>query len=245
MQEIEIMELGKQDNSTKEEYKSLRTNVSFCGEDIRVIALTSCTPNEGKSSVAFQLACSMAEDGKKVLLIDADVRKSVLMGRHKIKAKQTKGLTHYLSGQNKLEEVICSTNVEGMYMILTGPSAPNPSALLGSENFKKMIKAVREEYDMVIVDTPPLGLVIDSAIIARECDGVILVIASEEISYKFALKVKEQLEAANARILGAVLNKVKMRKVKYGKYGKYGKYYGNYYGSYYGYEESEKTEKDK
>ena len=94
MQQIEISKLNQLDYHSNEAYKSLRTNVQFCGEDIKVIALTSCTPSEGKSSVSFQLALSMAEDGKKVLFVDADIRKSVLIGRHKIVAKNIKGLTH-------------------------------------------------------------------------------------------------------------------------------------------------------
>lgn len=236
MQTIEINDLGKLTYHSREAYKSLRTNVSFCGEDIKVVALTSCTPNEGKSSVSFQLAVSMTEDGKRVLFIDADIRKSIFVGRHKIKAKKTKGLTHYLSGQSTLEEIICKTNVEGLDVILTGPVAPNPSELLGGKNFKELLAAKKNEYDIIIIDTPPLGSVIDSAIVARECDGVILVIAAEEVSYKFATKVKEQLETANGHILGVVLNKVKIRNGgKYGKY--YGKYYGRYYGKYYGNEE--------
>lgn len=234
MQQIEITKLNQLDYHSNEAYKTLRTNVQFCGEDVKVIALTSCTPNEGKSSVSFQLALSMAEDGKKVLFIDADIRKSVLVGRHKIGAKNAKGLTHYLSGQCKLEEALCKTNIENLHVILTGPIPPNPSELLGGKYFKELLATQREKYDVIIIDTPPLGSVIDSAIVSRQCDGVIMVIAADEISYKFALKIKEQLENAGCRILGVVLNKVKFHGGGryYGKY--YGKYYSRYYGKYYG-----------
>ena len=236
MQQIEITKMNHLDYHSNEAYKTLRTNVQFCGEDVKVISLTSCTPNEGKSSVSFQLALSMAEDGKKVLFVDADIRKSVLVGRHKIGAKKAKGLTHYMSGQCKLEEVLCKTNVENLHVILTGPVPPNPSELLGGKYFKELLATQREKYDFIIVDTPPLGSVIDSAIVSRQCDGVIMVIASDEISYKFATKIKEQLENANCRILGVVLNKVKFLGggKYYGKY--YGRYYGKYYGKYYGHE---------
>ena len=118
MQKIEINKQAKLDFHSSEAYKSLRTNVQFCGEDIKVVALTSCTPNEGKSSVSFQLAVSMTEDGKKVLFIDADIRKSVLVGRFQMTTKNAKGLTHYLSGQSKLNDVICQTNIENLDMIL-------------------------------------------------------------------------------------------------------------------------------
>ena len=108
------------DFKTKEAYKTLRTNVQFCGENVKVVSLTSCVPNEGKSMVAFNLAVSMAESGKKVLFVDADLRKSVLIGRYKIN-KAIKGLTQYLSGVEELDQVKYTTNVPCLDMILSGP----------------------------------------------------------------------------------------------------------------------------
>ena len=211
-----------------EAYKSLRTNLQFCGEDKKVIAVTSCTPNEGKSSVSMQLGISLAESGKRVILIDADLRKSVLLGRTKTQ-KSVRGLAHFLSGQATLEDVICSTNVKNFYMIYSGPFPPNPAELLGGKNFRSLLNALRKVYDYVIVDTPPLGSVIDSAIVAEICDGSIMVIESGVISYRFAQEVKSQLERSNCPLLGVVLNKVDMQKQAYGKYGKYGQYkYGDY-----------------
>ena len=199
-----------------EAYKSLRTNLQFCGEDKKVIAITSCTPNEGKSSVSMQLGISLAEIGKRVILIDADLRKSVLLGRTKTE-KSVRGLAHFLSGQASLEDVICATNIKNFYMIYSGP-------------FRSLLNALRKVYDYVIVDTPPLGSVIDSAIVAEICDGSIMVIESGVISYRFAQEVKSQLEKSNCPLLGVVLNKVDMQKQAYGKYGKYGQY--KYYGEY-------------
>lgn len=211
-----------------EAYKSLRTNLQFCGEDKKVIAITSCTPNEGKSSVSMQLGISLAEIGKQVILIDADLRKSVLLGRTKTE-KSVRGLAHFLSGQASLEDVICATNIKNFYMIYSGPFPPNPAELLGGKNFRSLLNALRKVYDYVIVDTPPLGSVIDSAIVAEICDGSIMVIESGVISYRFAQEVKSQLERSNCPLLGVVLNKVDMQKQAYGKYGKYGQYkYGDY-----------------
>ena len=184
-----------------EAYKSLRTNLQFCGEDKKVIAVTSCTPNEGKSSVSMQLGISLAESGKRVILIDADLRKSVLLGRTKTQ-KSVRGLAHFLSGQATLEDVICSTNVKNFYMIYSGPFPPNPAELLGGKNFRSLLNALRKVYDYVIVDTPPLGSVIDSAIVAEICDGSIMVIESGVISYRFAQEVKSQLERSNCPLLG-------------------------------------------
>lgn len=219
----------KNNYQIEEAYKVLRANLQFCGDDKKVIAITSCTPNEGKSSVSLQLAISLAESGKNVLFIDADLRKSVLLGSTKVGQQTVKGLTHYLTGQSELQDVVYSTNIPKLYLIYSGPLPPNPAELLGGKNFRSFLKAVRKVYDYVIIDTPPLGNVIDSAVIAEECDGAILVIESGVISYRFAQEVKAQLEKSNCPILGVVLNKVDMQKQAYGKYGKnYGKYYGDY-----------------
>lgn len=214
--------------SAEEAYKSLRTNIQFCGEDKKVIAVTSCTPNEGKSSVTLNLAISMAQAGKKVLLIDADLRKSVLVGSTKVSGS-AKGLTHYLSKQAAMIDVICSTNVKNLHIVFAGPVPPNPAELLGGRYFREMIDSLRKVYDYILIDTPPLGSVIDSAVIAQECDGAMLVIESGVISYRFAQDVKAQLEKTNCPILGVVLNKVDMS-----GNGFYGKYYGKYFGKYYG-----------
>lgn len=217
------------DFKTNEAYKTLRTNISFSGDDIRVIAFTSSVPNEGKSAVSFNLANSLAEDGKNVLYIDADIRKSVTIARYGVDI-ETKGLSHYLSGQCKLEEVIYQTNIDRFSIIFTGQIAPNPSELLGSERFKNLLATQREAFDYIIIDCPPLGSVIDAAIVAKECDGAVIVIETDNASYKIVQRVKKQLEQSGCRILGAVLNKVEM-----GGKGYYGKgYYGNYYGRYYG-----------
>ena len=218
----------KREYESAEAYKSLRTNIQFCGSDKKVLVITSCTPNEGKSMVTLNLAASMADAGKKVLMIDADLRKSTIMGRITV-TESVSGLTHYLSRQAVLKEVICTTNIKNLFLILPGPVPPNPAELLGNHYFSSLLKAAREIYDYILIDSPPLGSVIDSAIIAEESDGSILVIESGVISYRFAQEVKGQLEKANCPILGTILNKVDTQKQGY-----YSKYYGKYYGNYYG-----------
>ena len=220
MQTITFSAIEKLDFRTKESYKTLRTNLEFSGKDRRVISITSSTPNEGKTSVSFQLAMSIAEGGKKVILVDADLRKSVLKGRYKSNAARY-GLSHYLSGQASISDIFCKTNIPNFYVIFSGPVPPNPSELLGNDAFGLLLEYLRKEYDYVIVDTPPLGSVIDGAVAARYCDGTLIVIESGAISYKFAQKVTEQLEKVDCRILGVILNKVNMS----GK-GYYGAYYG-------------------
>ncbi len=227
MQEI-VINVKKADNRMEESYKNLRTNIQLCGSDNTVILFTSCSPNEGKSSISFNLARSMAEARKRVLFIDADLRKSVLLGRYRISGN-IKGLTHYLSGQCGLDEIIYATQIERLYMILSGIVPPNPAELLDSRLFKMIVAGFKNNYDYVIIDTPPLGNVIDAAIIGQVADAAILVLGAGDISRKFAQITLEQLKKTNCKVLGAVLNKVDLRENGY-----YGKYYGKYYGEYYG-----------
>lgn len=228
MLNINLEKVSELDFMTREAYKTLRTNVQFCGDSVKVVAITSSVPNEGKSTVTFNLAISMAESGKKVLFIDGDLRKSVLIGRYKIN-KAIKGLTQYLSGVEKLENIIYSTNVNNLNMIISGPVPPNPAELLGGTKFSDMLEKVKEDYDMVIIDTPPIGRVIDAAIIASQADGVLFLISQGSISYKYAQKQIEQLKKSGSKILGAVINKVEPN----GEYRKYKKNKSDYY-DYYG-----------
>lgn len=235
------LKMKKLDYETNESYKTLRTNLQFCGEDKKVIVMTSCTPNEGKSTVATYLTSAMAQAGKKVLLVDGDLRKSQFTGNFEI-TEEVKGMAHLLSGQASLEEVICNTDQEGMDVIFSGPVPPNPTELLGDKGFKNMITKCRKMYDYVFIDSPPLGSVIDSAIIAEACDGSIIIIEAEVISYRFVLEIKEQLEKSNCPILGTILNKVDVRGQKY-----YSRYYGRKYGygKYYKYGNYGKEEREK
>lgn len=218
----------------EEAIKTLRTNIQFSGKNYKSILLTSCFSNEGKSDIAFHLAVEMGKAGKKVLIIDADIRKSVYKSRYNIQ-EETKGLSQLLSGQvDSLQEVFYKTNFENVYMILAGPYVPNPSELLGDAQFGQLIKATSQVCDYVIVDTPPLGVVVDAAVVSQYCDGAVLVIESGNVSYHVAQKVKNQLERSDCKLLGAVLNKVEKggngiygsKYTKYGKYGKYAKYDG-------------------
>ncbi|MDO5522258.1 MAG: CpsD/CapB family tyrosine-protein kinase [bacterium] len=238
MQKIEFGKLEEFSYAKREAFNSLRTNLSFCGPDLKVIVFTSCTPDEGKSSTVIGLARSLAEDHKKVLVIDCDLRKSVLVGRHH--AKQIKkagenllGMSHYLTGQAKMQDVIFQTNVENFHIAFAGRTTPSPTELLDNDYFKAMIEYGRENYDVVLVDSPPLGSVIDTAVIAPLCDGAILLAESNKNSYKFLQNVKKQLELTGVRILGVILNKVQA-----GTGGYYNRYYQGYYKEYYGEKES-------
>ena len=220
MQKIKFDRLTELDQHSNESYKALRTNIQFCGSDIKTVLITSTTQNEGKSSVSFNLARSFAENGKKTILVDADLRKSVMAGRYGV-SDTSVGLSYYLSGQREMEDVVNATNIPNMDIIFAGKVPPNPAELLGSDAFRKMLETLKSEYDYVIIDTPPLGYVIDSAVIAPICDGTIVVVENNAISYRAAQEVIEQLEKVNSRILGVVLNKVVLPKKD--------RYYSYYY----------------
>ena len=182
----------------------LKTNLAFCGKDIKVITMTSSVPNEGKSSVSLSLSRTLAESGKKILMVDADLRKSVMAARY-------------------------------LYITVAGPLSPDPTSILDSEQFEQFIENVRDMFDYVIIDAPPLGVVIDAVIIGKYTDGAVIVIEQGVIKRKIVQDVIKQLKRGEVRILGAVLNKVDER------IGAYGNYEYKYSYSYYGESDTEKN----
>lgn len=237
MKTVRFGKLKKQSYTMKESLRALKTNIQFCGDDIRTLVLTSALPNEGKSTVTLDLARSLTESGKRVLLIDTDMRKSVYVGRLRAvpaDGSEIYGLSHFLSGQKRLEDVLYGTEIPGMYMIFAGPSVPNPTEILEKNYFQDLLKFASEHFNYVLLDCAPIGAAIDAAVIAKHCDGAILVVAQGMASGRMLQNVKKQMEVSGVRILGVVLNKVKMKKTGY-----YGGYYGSYYGSYYGTEKKD------
>lgn len=215
--------------SLEEYYNSIRTNIQFSGRNLKVIALTSAQPGEGKSTTATNLAISFAKAGFRTLLIDADTRNSVMSGTFKSNERY-QGLTSFLSGNAELSDVICDTNIDNLMIIPAGQVPPNPTSLIQNDNFKAMIEIVRGLYDYVIIDTPPLGLVIDAAILAHYSDASLLVVKAGADKRRTVTKLKEQLEQSGSAFLGVILNKYDIHLDKYGSYVSYGGYgsYGNY-----------------
>ncbi len=211
----------------KEAFKTLRTNFLFSGSDIKTVLITSCVKNEGKSTVSLELSKSLSLSEKKVLLIDADLRKSVLSTKYTDNDGEVLGLSEYLSSQATIDDVLYATQFENLNIIFAGAVPPNPVELLGSAKFQELVGAMREKYDYVIIDAAPLGAVIDASVISSFCDGAAIVISSNEIGYRFAKEVKLQLEKGNCKILGAILNRVPTKSSSY-----YSRYYRKYYGKY-------------
>ena len=240
------------DYAGNEAMNTICSNLTFAGKNIKKIVITSCEPNDGKSFVAIQTVLNKARRGKKVVLIDADLRLSVLNAHYDIQfAGSGKGLAHLLSGQCLLDEAMYETNVPNVYYIPIGTDVQAPLSLISLPDFGKLVEVLGETFDLVIIDAPPIGLVIDAAEIARSCDGSVLVLEYNKTHQRALQEAKEQMERTGTPILGCILNKVTMNllsskkyysyggKYGYGKYGKYGKYakYGRYEAGYYRREE--------
>ena len=223
MEIINVSRMIPKDFRVSEAMKTLRTNLIFSGPSVRVIGLTSYGAAEGKSTISFQLAVSFAQAGKRVLLVDADLRRSVMANRLQVKSKP-EGLSHYLTGQANVSDLLCETDMPGMYIMFAGTRVPNSTELLGSENFAKLNPALKEAFDYVIVDTAPLGQVIDCAVMAPYLDGVAMVIDSTNNSYKLERKIKHQIEKSGGKVLGAILNQIDFSLQR----GYYSRYYGYY-----------------
>lgn len=227
---IQLMNRGDADYFYKEGINTLRTNIMFCGSHKQVILFTSTVPAEGKSETSFAVAKAFAGIDKRVLYIDADIRKSVFVKRQGIRGTRH-GLSQYLSGQRELPEVVYRTDIKNLDVIMAGPYSPNPVELLEEPEFSNLLKRARTYYDYILIDSPPMGNLIDGAIIANHCDGAVLVVKSGESSYRLIQKVKEQLLRSECSILGVALNRVDISKngkhYKYYKYGEYGKESGH------------------
>lgn len=192
-----------------EAYRSLRTNIGYSGVDrkVKLITVTSPGPAEGKSTTAANIAVSMAQAGKKVLLMDGDLRKPRIQKYFSL--PNDVGLTDIIVNDFPLKFVIKTANdIQNLDVILSGTLPPNPTEILESRKMADFLLNIREEYDLIILDTPPVGQLTDGAILASMADGVILVVASGESNIDMARRAKAALERVNARITGAVLTKI-------------------------------------
>jgi capsular exopolysaccharide synthesis family protein len=206
-----------------EAYRILRTNIQFSNVDqaLKTILFTSAGPAEGKSSTVVNLAHVMAQAGKNVLIIDADLRKPA---QHKIFGLENlKGLSNTLIGEASLAHAV-KTDQEGLSIMTSGPIPPNPAELLGSKRMKQVIQVAVNTYDIVLIDSPPIIAVTDASVLAQNMDGVILVLAAGEVTREYAVQAKERLDKVGAKIIGTVLNKVDMKSKE--QYYYYYHYYG-------------------
>lgn len=255
MNQLKLLRFPELHYSCRESIHTLCTNITFAGSEMRKIMLTSSMAHEGKSFLSLCTLRTLAQLGRKVVLIDADLRKSQIASRYgmKVVSGSGKGVTHFLAGMCPLEEVIYETDVPNAHIIPVGHKVSNSLSLLNSPRFAQMLSRLEQEYDYVLLDTPPVGVIIDAAEIAKFCDGCVFVIKENTISRKAVAEAKSQIEVSGCEILGAVLNSVSFgslsskkyyNKYYYKRYGYYGGYYGGYgYGYGYGPDEHEETSK--
>ena len=226
-----ILELARKKKMSisrvEEYYNALRTNIQLSGENIRVIAISSTFPGEGKTTTSTNLALTFAKAGHKTLLVDADIRNSKMLGGVFKSDGKVTGLTEYLSGTTDLSQGLCETDEPNLFIVSSGQISPNPTALLQSDRFATMMNVLRRHYDYIIVDTPPIGMVVDATLISRVCDASLLVVAPKEVKRKMVQRSKMQLEQSSTPFLGVVLNKYNVQADTYGFYGSYGHYGDN------------------
>lgn len=208
-----------------EAFRTLRTNLQFSNLDssIKSMVVTSSGPSEGKSTIMINLAITIAQSGKKVVVVDCDLRRPTV--HKKLGLPNSEGLTNLLIQDKKIDELVLPTNVPNLFVLTSGPTPPNPAELLGTKKMKLVLAELNKVFDMVLIDAPPVIAVTDAQILSTAVDGTIIV-ASYGHTDKFGLtKTKELLDKVGAKVLGVVLNKVPERSEHY--------YYGRYYESYY------------
>lgn len=227
MKELEIKQLTELPFGVTEALNQLRINLGFCGDGIKIVMMTSSVPNEGKSFLTLHLWKMMAEVGVKTLLIDCDFRNSEMRrkyGIHSASGQKLIGGAHYLAGQASLEDVIYKTNVPNGYMIPVASTIANPTILLESANFSRMLEECSARFSYILLDTPPLGRVADALNIARYCHGSVLVVRSGSTPRKLVENSAQLLRRTESPLLGVVLNRADVG-------SRSNAYYHRYYGS--------------
>ena len=206
-----------------EQYRAIRTNIEYSNVDqnTKTILVTSSDKNEGKTTTVSNLAVSFANLNKKVLLIDCDLRNPSI---HKMfRLNNIYGLTDILAKDRAVDKCIQKTELENLYVLTAGSTPPNPAEILSSEKMKNLIEDLKNIYDYIFIDTPPIGLVTDAGVLSSFIDGVVLVVKSESVEKKYLEETKKKLDAVDARILGAILNSYKSEQKDYNYYSYYGK----------------------
>lgn len=230
---FEIRNFEPLEYQVHEAFNTLCTNLSFAGDDCKSIMLTSCFPSEGKSFVAMNMMRTFAQLGLRVVLVDCDLRASQLQSRYKIQTESDQadfrypGLTRYLAGRCTLEELLGKTNIANAWMILAGRSVNNSLPLLNTSRLKKLLETLSQRFDIVLVDAPPIGTIIDAAKIAPACDGTLFIMESGLVSRSKFFSALRQIERTGCRFLGTVLNQYDDR-LSSNKYYYSGSYYYKY-----------------
>ncbi len=212
----------------RESYKAARTNIAYSifKKGCKKIAFTSSTKSEGKTVTSINVASALAQQvDTKVLVIECDLRRPRV--NTALKIKPTPGLTNYLNDECTLDDIIKDTKIDNLKAIAYGAIPPNPSELLSSDSMSELIKTVEKDFDYIIFDTPPVGIVIDAVPILKAADGVVIVARSNSTTYPELEKTIDTIKRTDTKILGVILNRIKPQKTRKGK-GYYSRYSGYY-----------------
>lgn len=231
MRMIEFRNVEPATYACVEALNTLASNIIFSGSEYRSIMITSCNEAEGKSFISFNLARSLGNLGFRTLCLDADLRKSVFISHYDIQFPEPRmGIVHYLAGYCSMEDVVYQTNLKNLWFVPVGKDVVNSLPLLTTSRFMHMLKELRNGFDFVIIDTPPIGVLIDAAMIASDCDASVLVVSSDMVSRHEVLECERQLSKTGCPILGVVLNMVALDTRQNRKY--YKRYYSKQYKKY-------------
>ena len=216
-----IISIKKPKSPISECYRGIRTSIQFSNldQDMKVINVTSSMQNEGKSTVIANLAVNFANLDKKVLLLEGDLRNPSVHRMFNI--SNINGLTDVLLNNKAFADCVHCTEVKNLHILTCGPIPPNPSEILSSNKMKEFITSLKEYYDYIFIDTPPIGIVTDAGIISTYSDGCIFVVGSKQCDIEMAKYAKERLEKVGANIIGAVLNKFEAEGGSYNYYNYY------------------------
>ena len=233
MKKAIIHRVDTQDYTGAEALNTICSNLSFAGKNLKKIVFTSCTAHEGKSYMTMQIMQNLARRGKRVVLVDTDLRMSVLVSRYDIEmVGEYTGLAHYLAGYCGMDDIVYETNIYNAYIVPEGRDVANPIPLLNSPDFVDLLDHLAAQFDVVLVDAPPIGLVIDAAEIGRYCDGAVFVCEYNSARRRELAIAKHQMEASGCRLLGCIINKVTFDTISSKKY--YNRtYYSHYNSEYY------------
>ena len=233
MKRAMIQQVPVPDYTAVESLNTLATNITFTENNTKAIVLTSCRKHDGKSSLSFLVAKTLCEMGYDTVLIDADLRGSVLKSNFGVRLEDPGlGLSHYLSREDvEMDDIIYQTNINNFFLIPSGHDVANSMQLLSSKRLELLIQALKAEFDYIIIDTPPVGAIVDAATVGRCCDGALLVVTYNQTTRGEVRVAQEQIQAGGCPLLGMVLNKVVLNRAssKYYYHSYYYSSYGNYY----------------